>query len=119
MTDSEMWRERLKDGPGVNGWSGLDWALLEALLRRPGIALPMDALVDAMWTERGKVAPEAVEVSIKAYVHRVRRGLAAMGYNPDALVNDPPYAYGLNLDALATKRVARPQYILNFGHERC
>lgn len=113
--DAETWRERLKDGPEPRGWSPLEWALLSALLARPGLALPLDVLMDAMWTARGLEPPETADGAIRVYVRRVRQGLAEMGYNPDAIVNDPPYAYGLNLDVLPTPRVMRPRYILNLS----
>lgn len=109
-----MWRERLKDGPDPNGWSPLDWALLDALLTRSGVALPLHILMDAMWTQRGKEPPETADAAIRNCVNRVRRGLAVMGFNPDAIVNDSPYAYGLNLDVLPTRRVQRPRYTLRY-----
>lgn len=113
--DEATWHERLKDGPDPRGWSGLEWALLSALLARPGVALPLHVLMDAMWTARGLDMPETADIAIRGYVRRVRQGLAQMGFNPDALVNDPPYAYGLNLDVLETKPVTRPRYLLTIS----
>lgn len=114
--DAEAWRERLRPGPDLNGWSGLEWALLEAMLARPGLALPLHVLMDAMWTRRGLEAPETADIAIRVYVSRVRAGLGQMGLNPDALVNDPPYAYGLSLDVLPTRPVRRPRYILSLSY---
>ena len=111
--DTERWRVKLKDGPDPRGWRPLDWAFLDALLARPGVALPLYSLMDAMWTARGLEPPETADTVIRVTVARVRQGLARMGLNPDALVNDPPYAYGLNLEALDTQSVRRPRYFLN------
>lgn len=113
--DAAAWRERLRPGPKLGGWSPLEWALLDAMLTRPGIALPLHVLMDAMWTARGLEAPETAEVAIRVYVGRVRRGLNDMGLNPDAVVNDPPYAYGVNLDVLPTRPVRRPRYIISLA----
>ena len=112
MVDAAYWRERLLDHPDAPDWSPLERALVEALLARPGVALPLHILTDAMWGSLGMTPPETVDIAIRVYVRRVRIRLADMDLNPDALVNDPPYAYGLNLAVLDTPSVRRPRYLL-------
>jgi DNA-binding winged helix-turn-helix (wHTH) protein len=110
--DAAYWHERLLIGPDAPDWSPLERALVEALLARPGVAIDQFVLMDAMWTKRNLVAPEAAEQVIRECVRRVRRKLRDGGYNPAALVNDPPRAYGLSLDALSLTPVQRPRYII-------
>lgn len=110
--DTAHWHERLLTGPDAPDWSPLERALVEALLARPGVAVDQFVLMDAMWTKRNLNAPEAAEQVIRECVRRIRRKLRAANLNPAALVNDPPRAYGLSLDALTLAPVTRPRYVL-------
>lgn len=110
MDHVAAWRERLLDGPEALSLAPTERALLEALLERPGLALGIYTLIDAVWTRRNLNAPLTADLMLRVRIHRLRRKLADAGLNPEALVNDPPMAYGLNLDTLETPPVRRPRY---------
>ncbi|HEY7296121.1 MAG TPA: response regulator transcription factor [Dehalococcoidia bacterium] len=67
----------------------LEFALLHALMRDPGVVYTREDLLDAVWGARDM----AVERTIDAHVWKLRRKIASQGGHPDHIVSVPHFGY--------------------------
>ncbi|HLZ69824.1 MAG TPA: response regulator transcription factor [Dehalococcoidia bacterium] len=67
----------------------LEFALLHALMRDPGVVYTREDLLDAVWGARDM----AVERTIDAHVWKLRRKIASHGGQPEHIVSVPHFGY--------------------------
>lgn len=67
----------------------LEFALLHALMRDPGVVYTREDLLDAVWGARDM----AVERTIDAHVWKLRRKIASHGGHPEHIVSVPHFGY--------------------------